>query len=150
MGYAPDRSRRRSGLRVSDQERDRAAFGLRRHYEAGRLTAEELEDRVADAYRSVTRADLARLFDDLPRVASRRAMAEGFASRQRHALRHPAVTYARVNGALVGTWAATGGGEFWPAWSLIPWGGFLAWHGWGVRAMSRALRRGSPRRGLRA
>src|SRR5437660_604274 len=58
---------RHPGLRASDEERERAVEELRRHYAAGRLTAVELEERVAHAYRARTRGDLVRAFEALPR-----------------------------------------------------------------------------------
>jgi hypothetical protein len=54
-------------LRVSDADRDRAIAELSEHYQAGRLTTEELEDRTGRALQARTTADLAALFTDLPR-----------------------------------------------------------------------------------
>jgi DUF1707 SHOCT-like domain len=54
-------------LRVSDADRDRAIAELSEHYQAGRLSTEELEDRTGRALQARTAADLAALFTDLPR-----------------------------------------------------------------------------------
>jgi hypothetical protein len=54
-------------LRVSDADRDRAIAELSEHYQAGRLTTEELEDRTGRALQARTAADLTGLFTDLPR-----------------------------------------------------------------------------------
>ena len=54
-------------LRVSDADRDRAIAELSEHYQAGRLTTEEFEDRTGRALQARTTADLADLFTDLPR-----------------------------------------------------------------------------------
>jgi hypothetical protein len=54
-------------LRVSDADRDRAIAELSEHYQAGRLTTEEFEDRSGRALQARTTADLADLFTDLPR-----------------------------------------------------------------------------------
>jgi Flp pilus assembly protein TadB len=54
-------------LRVSDADRDRAIAELSEHYQAGRLTTEEFEDRSGRALAARTSADLAALFTDLPR-----------------------------------------------------------------------------------
>jgi hypothetical protein len=54
-------------LRVSDADRDRAIAELSEHYQVGRLTTEELEDRTGRALQARTTADLAALFTDLPR-----------------------------------------------------------------------------------
>jgi hypothetical protein len=53
-------------VRVDADERERAATALHAHYVAGRLTHEELDDRVAQAYAARTRGDLASLLGDLP------------------------------------------------------------------------------------
>ncbi len=55
------------GLRVSDADRDRAIAELSEHFQAGRLTAEELGDRTGRALQARTAGDLAELFTDLPR-----------------------------------------------------------------------------------
>ncbi len=54
-------------LRVSDADRDRAIAELSEHYQAGRLSTEELKDRTGRALQARTAADLAALFTDLPR-----------------------------------------------------------------------------------
>jgi len=53
-------------VRVDADERDRAAKALHAHYVAGRLTNDELDDRLAQAYAARTRGDLASLLGDLP------------------------------------------------------------------------------------
>lgn len=55
-------------LRASDAERERVVAFLREHALAGRLTDDELEDRIGLAYASVTVGDLERLIGDLPRT----------------------------------------------------------------------------------
>jgi Domain of unknown function (DUF1707) len=64
-------------MRVSDADRDRAIAELSEHYQAGRLTTEEFEDRSGRALQARTTADLAGLFTDLPR---RQAPAAGAAT----------------------------------------------------------------------
>jgi hypothetical protein len=56
-----------SELRASDAERERVVTFLREHALLGRLTDDELEDRIGRAYGSVTVGDLERLIGDLPR-----------------------------------------------------------------------------------
>jgi Domain of unknown function (DUF1707)/Cell wall-active antibiotics response 4TMS YvqF len=53
-------------LRVSDDDRERTVALLRDATAEGRLTLEELADRVGDAYGAQTAGELARLTDDLP------------------------------------------------------------------------------------
>jgi Domain of unknown function (DUF1707) len=59
-------------LRASDADRDRAVTSLGRHAEAGRLTADELEERVERAYAARTVAELDALQRDLPAEAAPR------------------------------------------------------------------------------
>jgi Flp pilus assembly protein TadB len=53
-------------VRVSDRDRERVADRLAAHAAAGRLTVEELEERVARAHAALTERDLALLEHDLP------------------------------------------------------------------------------------
>src|SRR5258708_7318554 len=53
-------------LRVSDAERDRALAELSDHYQAGRISSEEFEDRSGRALRARTGRELSSLFEDLP------------------------------------------------------------------------------------
>ena len=41
-------------------------------------------------------------------------------------------SYVIVNVALIGVWAITGAGYFWPAWILGGWGIGLVFHAWNV------------------
>jgi hypothetical protein len=41
-----------------------------------------------------------------------------------------AVSYVVVNLFLIGVWAVSGGGYFWPGWILAGWGIGLVLHGW--------------------
>ena len=56
-------------LRASDDDREGVMERLRSHHLAGRLTTEELEERVARAHAAVTLADLDALEEDLPDIA---------------------------------------------------------------------------------
>jgi hypothetical protein len=53
-------------LRVSNRDRDRAAADLARHWHQGRLSVEELDERVGRALVARTRAELELLRVDLP------------------------------------------------------------------------------------
>jgi hypothetical protein len=56
----------RGVIRVSDAERDQAVSELGEHYQAGRLTLEEFDERSGLALRAKTGNDLVALFTDLP------------------------------------------------------------------------------------
>ncbi|MFF0269594.1 DUF1707 domain-containing protein [Kribbella sp. NPDC004536] len=53
-------------IRIGDREREDAVKRLGEHYEAGRLTTEEHSDRVDQALKAKTEADLREPFADLP------------------------------------------------------------------------------------
>jgi hypothetical protein len=56
----------RADLRVGDADRQRVVDELQRHYVAGRLTSEELGERVAQALSARTFADFGPILADLP------------------------------------------------------------------------------------
>ena len=56
----------RGDIRVSDAERDQAVAELSEHFQAGRLTQDEFDDRSGQALRARTGTDLSGLFKDLP------------------------------------------------------------------------------------
>jgi hypothetical protein len=118
-------------LRASDAERERVVSHLRTHAGEGRLSVEELDERVGRVYAATTRADLAKLTADLPKP--RRPRPDPRAEFGEH-LR----TYLGVMALLVVIWALTGMGYFWPIWPAVGWGIGIASHA------SAALR--SPRR----
>jgi hypothetical protein len=53
-------------MRVGDAEREAAAAELREHYASGRLTLDELNERIDKAFAAKTRGDLNALMTDLP------------------------------------------------------------------------------------
>jgi hypothetical protein len=60
------RSFPRGDMRVSDAERDLAVAELSEHFQAGRLTQDEFDERSGRALQARTGADLNGLFTDLP------------------------------------------------------------------------------------
>jgi hypothetical protein len=126
-------------VRASDAERERAVRALRRHYAAGRLELEELERRIERAWAAHSRPELAALFRDLPSERAARAW-RAFARMNRKALHAHAAGYVAANGSLIGIWALVGGGEFWPAWALVPSTAALSWHAGGTYLISRSAR----------
>ena len=139
--YAFAASTRRGDLRASDDERESAVEALRAHYADGRLTRDELEQRVSLAYRARSRGALSALLADLPLAPGRRA-ARRFYRFQREVLPYHLGAYVSVNGALSAIWAATGEGRFWPAGVLAPTTVLLVSHGFGSSWLRRRLQRG--------
>ena len=54
------------GTRASDQDREQTAAALGEHYAAGRLTHEEFQERLDEAYAAKTLGNLDDLMTDLP------------------------------------------------------------------------------------
>jgi class 3 adenylate cyclase len=119
---------RESSVRASDADRERAAELLREHYGAGRLSEEDLSERVEAVYGVRTMSELDALTADLPSAAETRS------GRRRGVLdntgfRIHLMVYIVVNVMLIGIWAASGGGYFWPVWPILGWGIGVGSHG---------------------
>ena len=125
---------------VADSDRATAADELRRHYDAGRLTLDEFEGRLAEANTARTRGDLEQALRQLPRSeppASLRVRDRRWSSLL--------LQYALVNAICVLVWAFSGGhGDFWPKWVLL--GTLITYfRRLGGRSRRRELHRGSER-----
>src|SRR3954447_252378 len=134
-----DTGSRVGNLRASDADRERVAARLREHYGAGRLSDDDLSERVEAAYGVRTMQELEALTADLPSApkpgrARRRGALET-------SVRIHLTVYLIVNALLIGIWAATGGGYFWPIWPILGWG-----IGLGCHAAPLLARRGGSRR----
>jgi hypothetical protein len=108
-------------IRVSDAERERLVEELHEHTVAGRLTAEELDERLGAVYAARTRADLDALRADLPvsTLAARLALVER-KSHLRRRLLQEAGGFATASLVCVAIWFASGAqGGFWPIWVII-------------------------------
>jgi hypothetical protein len=70
MPYGPVESRptQKVPVRIGDAERDRAIASLGDHFAAGRLTAEEFDQRMDQALKARFNEDLEPLFADLPQT----------------------------------------------------------------------------------
>jgi class 3 adenylate cyclase len=110
----------RADLRAADADRERVAELLREHYGAGRLSDTDLSERVDSAYAARTLSELEVITADLPRP-HRRQPPRRHGALQTSVRIHLAV-YIVVNLMLIGIWAASGGGYFWPVWPLLGWG----------------------------
>ena len=104
-------------LLVSDAERDEAAERLRQAGGEGRLTPEELEQRLGRAFGARTRGELDALVADLPAPPRRQRAPRS---------RRPELTvFASTSLLLIAIWALSGMGYFWPAWPILGWGFFV-------------------------
>jgi Domain of unknown function (DUF1707)/2TM domain len=118
-----------SELRASDADRDRVAERLRAAAGEGRLTPEELEDRLERALSARTEGELGPLVADLPGPPRPRPPLRS--------LRPDFGPYVAVSTMLVAIWALTDMGYFWPIWPIL---------GWGISFVGPGSLRGSCRR----
>jgi hypothetical protein len=102
-----------SELLASDADRERIAERLRAAAAEGRLTSEELEERLETAFSARRDAELEPLVADLPAPPPRE---------RRSARRSDLGPYVSVSLLLVAIWALTGMGYFWPVWPILGWG----------------------------
>ena len=133
-------------IRASDADRDRATALLREHHAAGRLTAEEFNERMDAALNATTLGEIDDLLTDLPVIDLYRLPHESMQrpaglphtsimprdqGRAAHPARIPPGTlavgaWAVVAGTLIAIWAVlavVGVGTWLPWWLLIaiPW-----------------------------
>jgi hypothetical protein len=111
-------------IRASDLERDAIVRRLRDQCTAGRLSIDELDERLGRAYAAVTRGELNRLVSDLPAHAAsmerqRRFFWPGIApfSEQRHLVTSCAESFAAAQREMVprmGTQGFHVDEEIWP------------------------------------
>lgn len=134
-----------AGLRVSDQQRDQAARQLREHFAEGRLTDDELDQRVQAVYEARTEPQLRALLADLPALpATPQQLKAELAERRSHLQRR---LIQETGGGLAlfvvctVIWAvsSTHRGTFWPIWvaliALVP----LLRNGWRLYGPSPQL-----------
>jgi len=110
-----------SSLRVADGDREQLIGELRDHMLAGRLTAEEFEERVGRAYKATTRAELDAVSADLPMTpaALQRARDQRRAKLRARLLQEAGGSLG-ASAICVGIWLASGAsGSFWPIWVIL-------------------------------
>jgi hypothetical protein len=132
-----------AGVLASDADRERCSRLLHGAYADGRLSLEDLEERLHRVERASSRVELALLARDVPKQRLQRvgAAVDRF---DRAALKAHGTSFVVVNGSLVGIWELAGAGFFWPALALVPTTLLLSWHGlssWTIRRVVRNRRR---------
>jgi hypothetical protein len=130
---------------ISQSERDRAVSTLTKHCGDGRLTLDELEERVAEVYAATTRAEIDHALRHLPATitpppqassssirrveAPTPAKRSGEVNHAEVALRVHLAVYLSVMAFLVVIWLLTTPfGYFWPIWPALGWGLAVAIH----------------------
>ena len=111
-------------FRVSDQDRDRTARQLRDHFAAGRLTHDELDERVQRAYAARTEQELRAVLADLPQLPLSPQEQKAALVARRGQLRRRLIQEAgggiTAFAVCLGIWLANGAhGQFWPIWVAI-------------------------------
>jgi hypothetical protein len=109
-----------SSLRVADADREQLVDELREHAVAGRITSDELEERIGGAYGASTRADLDVLRADLPvsSTSVKLALIKRKGQLRRRLLQEAGGSVG-VSLLSVGIWLASGpAGSFWPGWVI--------------------------------
>jgi len=159
----------RSDVRASDEQRDRAAGEIREHFAAGRLSDDELSDRLQAAYAARTVGELSALMADLPKLPASPAQQKAELAQRRSQLQRRLLQETGGGIALfvlcTVIWLTSGAnGQFWPIWValvvLIP----LLRNGWRLygpapeldriereleERQRRDQRRGELRKGIR-
>ncbi|HUO71686.1 MAG TPA: DUF1707 domain-containing protein [Solirubrobacteraceae bacterium] len=133
-------------LRVSDEERERAATDIREHFAAGRLSDDELAERLQSVYSAKTSDELQAVRSDLPQLPATPAEQRAeLAARRAHLQRRMLQQAGGGAGTFIlctAVWVATGAsGQFWPIWvalvALIP----LIRNGWRLYGPAPELER---------
>ena len=133
-------------LRPSDAEREQVVRDLTKHCGDGRLTLDELEQRIAEVYAATSRTELQHAQRELPRTpvhipssppvrvkpsaAPVRSLTDQDRRNGEIALRIHLTVYLSVMALLTAIWLLTSGvtGYFWPIWTAMPWGMAVAIH----------------------
>jgi hypothetical protein len=101
-------------LLIGDTERADAVSSLRGHYEAGRLTLEELETRLDEVNAARTESDLRAALRQLPEKSLPTLNPR---DRRWSSL---ALQYVALNAIAVLVWLASGAeSDFWPKWVFV-------------------------------
>lgn len=108
-------------IRAADADRERVASTVQTAGSEGRLTLEEVEERLTHVYAARFTDELAALTTDLPRPAPPRP---GFPLSRAALRRHPALrlhlaVVVALGVLLVVRWAVLGAGFFWPAFPMF-------------------------------
>jgi hypothetical protein len=122
-------------MRASDADRERLINELNEHTAEGRLSTDELEERLEAAYSARTKAELDRLREDLPETP--RQVAQLHRERRAHLTRR---MFQETGGSIglfvicTAVWLVSGSGRtgFWPVWVLVIVGVSLARTAWAL------------------
>ena len=105
----------------------------RRHHQDGRLTEEELAERIERVNAATTFGDLDASMANLPRLLPSLApptatVQERAPGAARQGFYRALFAYLVINLFLIGIWAFSGRGAFWPIWVVLGWGLGMAFY----------------------
>jgi hypothetical protein len=109
-------------IRASDADRDRTAALLREHHAAGRLTAEEFNERLDKVYAAKTLGDLDQLLSDLPGIDLYHLPDHTVERRGPTGFGLPWLLAPRASRGISPAWRAA-----WGSWATVSLVAFLAW-----------------------
>ena len=109
-------------IRASDADRDRTAALLREHHVAGRLTAEEFNERLDKAYAAKTLGDLDQLLSDLPGIDLYELPDHSVDRRGQTSFGLPWLLAPRGSGRISPAWRAA-----WGSWASVSLVLFVIW-----------------------
>ena len=136
MEHDPNILSRQPDLRASDADRAQIIELLRRHHQDGRLTAEELAERIERVNAATTYGDLDATMANLPRLLPPLPPTAPGQERMPRAARQTfyrvLFAYVVINLFLIGIWAFSGRGAFWPIWVMLGWGLGMAFYAFWV------------------
>src|SRR6266568_1493669 len=98
-------------MRVGNAEREAIAAELREHYASGRLTLDELNERLEAAFAAKTRGDLTAVMRDLPSAATPTAGAGAQSAGQQRGGQQWAGPHASEAGQPGSGWGSGGWGN---------------------------------------
>ncbi|MEV6879759.1 DUF1707 domain-containing protein [Amycolatopsis sp. NPDC051128] len=108
-------------IRAADADRERVATAVQTAGSEGRLTLDEVEERLTAVYAARFTDELTALTADLPRPA---ASPPGFPLTRSALRRHPALrvhlaVVVAISVLVIVRWAVLGAGFFWPAFPMF-------------------------------
>jgi hypothetical protein len=111
-----------SRMRASDADRDRTAALLREHHAEGRLSAEEFNERLDQAYAAKTMGELDQLLADLPGIDLYKLPDHSVERRGHTGFGLPWLLAPGRAGQISPAWRAA-----WGSWATVSLIAFLAW-----------------------
>ena len=134
---------------AADERMDAAYRSLRQRFVDGRITLSEFEEEVGKVYSARVHQeprDTLPWYPSSAGVSVRSASSAPWLRVQTVEVPAQVRVYVLVMAMLVGIWAVTGMGYFWPIWPMMGWGIGIAGKALGVRSGCHSHRTGGAQR----